>query len=98
MDREIQIKVMLKVRENLEYLMAVTGQLTDLVHLMLDAADRMAQGLGQEPDAPPLPPVEQFLAEVAGSKEIVNELTATLQLIGHNHGLIAEAITDPPLQ
>lgn len=92
------MRVMLKVRENLEYLMAVTGQLTDLVHLMLDAADRMAQGLGQAPDDLPLPPVTRFLDEVGASKELVRELTTTLELIGRNHGVIADAIMDPLAQ
>lgn len=62
----------------------VLNRFGDVVGGLLDAGNRMALSLGQDPDAEPLPPVKQFFDQVGVSLDMVREFQDALRLIGMN--------------
>jgi hypothetical protein len=87
-----------KLLENQDYDFSLHEQIRELVGGLIGAADRMAQGLGQNPDEPPLPPVEEFLGEVEASKDTIKQMMETLLVAKRNQRQILELIVRMRIQ
>lgn len=98
MDTELRLELMAKIQESVECLLLLIREIHNLSVGSWEAADRLIQGLGQDPDGPPLPPVEEFFKYLDGNKEAVKTIMESLQLIARNQAAMARAITPPLVQ
>lgn len=97
-EKRLRAEVIDKIRDNLELMVTITFQIGELTHGLVDAGDRMARGLGQNPDAEPLPPVHEFFLRVQESKDRVREIMSTIRLLGNNHNTMVKMLMGPVMQ
>jgi hypothetical protein len=98
MDNKLRIELINTLHENTECLQVLSHQVSDMFKRLLEAGDRMALGLGQDPDAEPLPPVMEFFDQVRISNDLLKDIMAVMNMLGRNHLQIAKALVPPTLQ
>ena len=86
------LAMMEKLRENAACLQIHTGLIKDLLDRVYAAGNQMALGLGQNPDAEPLPAVAEFLDQLRIGNETLTEILATVRMMGENDTAIAESV------